>query len=177
MIINGAESGPLISRARNMVCEAFLESTATHLLFSDTDIVFQPNDVRFLLEARKPIVGALYYGILVGNLTSTFPVALSYQEGTLQSLDKAPDSLTRVDAVGMGLTLVRRDVIEALKPDHAENTPFAEMWYEDPRHPGTGRHHGEDRPGGAQAPAVHRHAVPSAVAIGTRTRDQGRARN
>lgn len=137
MIVQGAEGGPLISRARNMILERFLESDADYLLMTDTDVVFEPRDVRLLLEARKPIVGALYYGILGHNPASTFPVALTYQSGVLQSLDKAPERLSRVDAVGMGLTLIQRQVVEALDVDSAQNTPFAEMVI-------NGRHHGED---------------------------------
>ncbi len=143
LIVNGAEGGPLISRARNMLLERFLSTEADYLLMADTDVVFTANDVRLLLEARKPIVGALYYGILGGNPESTFPVALTYQglEGkpgkVLQSLDKAPRHLCRVGAVGMGLTLIRRDVVEALEPSSTLNKPFAERVYD-------GRHHGED---------------------------------
>lgn len=136
-IIKGAEGGPLISRARNMICEQFLETEADYLLMTDTDTVFGAEDVRLLLEARKPIVGALYFGILGGNPQSTFPVALTYQSGVLQSLDKVPDKHTKVDAVGMGLTLIRRDVIAGLQPSSALNHPFAEKVY-------NGRHHGED---------------------------------
>lgn len=141
-IIQGAEGGPLISRARNMVLERFLETEAEYILTTDTDTVFETEDVRFLLEADKPIVGALYFGILGGNPVSTFPVALTYQDGVLQSLDQAPDSLVRVDAVGMGLTLIRREVVEALEPDHELNKPFAEAIYKQPD--GSFRHHGED---------------------------------
>lgn len=143
LIVNGAEGGPLISRARNMLLERFLGTDADFLLMADTDIVFNPSDVRLLLEARKPIVGALYYGILGGNPESTFPVALSYQGlpgepgKVLQSLDKVPSKLSRVAAVGMGLTLIQRRVIEALEPNSALNKPFAERVYD-------GRHHGED---------------------------------
>lgn len=136
-IVKGAEGGPLISRARNMVLESFLETDADYLLFADTDVVFTPEDVRLLLKARKPIVGALYYGILGGNPNSTFPVALTEQNGVLQSLDKVPGTLSRVDAVGMGLTLITREVVEKLDPHSALNQPFAEKVY-------NGRHHGED---------------------------------
>lgn len=137
LIVNGAEGGPLISRARNMLLERFLKTDAQFLLMVDTDIVFTASDVRLLLQAGKPIVGALYYGILGHNPNSTFPVALTKRDGVLQSLDKTPKSLCRVDAVGMGLTLIRRDVVEALDPHSGLNRPFAEMIY-------NGRHHGED---------------------------------
>lgn len=137
LIIHGAESGPLISRARNLLLETFLRTRADYFLATDTDTVFDASHVQKLLEARKPIVGALYYGILGHNPQSTFPVALTEQGGVLQSLDKAPKRLTRVDALGMGLTLIRRDVIVALDPHSALNRPYAEKVY-------NGRHHGED---------------------------------
>lgn len=141
-IVQGAETGPLISRARNIILERFLQTEADYILCTDTDTVFESGDVRLLLEADKPIVGALYYGILGGNPNSTFPVALTYQNGVLQSLDQAPSGLTRVDAVGMGLTLIRREVVEALEPSSELNKPFAEGIYEQPD--GSSRHHGED---------------------------------
>ena len=137
LIVNGAESGPLIARSRNLLLERFLKTDADYMLMADTDVVFTPSDVRLLLEARKPIVGALYFGILGGNPESTFPVALTKQDGVVQSLDSVPDGLTRVDAVGMGLTLIERRVVESLDPHASLNRPFAEMVY-------NGRHHGED---------------------------------
>ena len=159
-IIKGAESGPLISRSRNLLLEHFLETDADYFLAADTDTVFNASDVRYLLEARKPIVGALYYGILGHNPNSTFPVALTKQNGVLQSLDKAPKRLTRVDALGMGLTLIRRDVIEKLGANSLKNHPFAEtIWcdkhgavcpqeageaFGEPTSCPTARHHGED---------------------------------
>jgi GT2 family glycosyltransferase len=141
--IFGAESGPLLSRARNLVLEQFLKTDCKYILMTDTDVVFEAKDVQELLRANKPIVGALYYGILGGNPNSTFPVALKYQkikgEGrVLASIDSIPKSpFVEVDALGMGLTLVKRSVIQALEPSSKLNTPFAEMIWD-------GRHHGED---------------------------------
>jgi hypothetical protein len=39
----------LVQRARNYVCDEFLRSDATHLMFIDSDIGFNPNDVLALL--------------------------------------------------------------------------------------------------------------------------------
>lgn len=135
-----AESGPLLSRARNQVCEAFLAHTdAGHLLFADSDMHFTPQDVLALYEAQKPIVGALYYGVQRDDM-STFPVALTKQDGVFKPLpaEEIPEhGCRRVDAVGMGLTLIKREVLESLDVNSTLLQPFAETVME-------GRAVGED---------------------------------
>lgn len=128
-----ARSGPLLSKARNMVAETFMESRSDYLLFVDTDIVFTPKDVLNLYAAKKDIVGALYFGAILED-ASTFPVALRFQDGAYRPIPKEeiPESgCIKVDSVGMGLTLIHRDVFEALPPDHTKLFPFAEMVIDD----------------------------------------------
>ena len=51
----------LISRARSTLVAAFLDNpTATHLLFVDADISFEPQQVERLLNINKDFTGALY---------------------------------------------------------------------------------------------------------------------
>lgn len=50
----------LITRARNYLTDEFLRSEFTHLLFIDSDIHFNPQDVIALLALDKDIIGAPY---------------------------------------------------------------------------------------------------------------------
>ena len=50
----------LITRCRNTLLGAFMEGSASHLLFVDSDIAFAPADVVRLLRAGKDIVAGLY---------------------------------------------------------------------------------------------------------------------
>ena len=53
-------SESLISRARNVCASAFLQSACTHMLFVDSDIVFDPCDVLKMVSHKKHVVCGLY---------------------------------------------------------------------------------------------------------------------
>jgi hypothetical protein len=50
----------LITRARNYLADEFLRSGYTHLLFLDSDIQFNPEDILTLLALDKDIIGGPY---------------------------------------------------------------------------------------------------------------------
>jgi hypothetical protein len=50
----------LITRARNYLTDEFLRSDFTHMLFIDSDIHFNPQDIIALLALDKDIIGAPY---------------------------------------------------------------------------------------------------------------------
>jgi len=50
----------LITRARNYLVDEFLRSDYTHLLFLDSDIHYDPNDVIALMALDKDIIGGPY---------------------------------------------------------------------------------------------------------------------
>jgi hypothetical protein len=50
----------LIQRARNLLASHFLKSDATHMMFIDADICFNPNDIFPMMEADKDIICGIY---------------------------------------------------------------------------------------------------------------------
>ena len=50
----------LIQRARNLLVSHFLKSDATHLMFIDADIHFNPADIIPMMEADKDIICGIY---------------------------------------------------------------------------------------------------------------------
>jgi GT2 family glycosyltransferase len=131
LIISDAYTGPLISRARCILAETFLATPAQYLLFVDTDIDFEPTFIGKLIAIDKPIVGALYYGVQHSDYSS-FPTALLQQEdGYYRPIGVIPDDTAEVDAVGMGFTLIKREVVEAIGADSEKLLPFAEGIWKD----------------------------------------------
>jgi hypothetical protein len=50
----------LITRARNSMAYDFMKSDATHLMFIDADIAFNPNDIPRMVDADKDIICGIY---------------------------------------------------------------------------------------------------------------------
>jgi hypothetical protein len=50
----------LITRARNYLVDEFLRSGYTHMMFIDSDIHFNPQDIIALLALDKDVVGGPY---------------------------------------------------------------------------------------------------------------------
>lgn len=50
----------LITRARNYLVDEFIRSGYTHLLFIDSDILFDPQDILAMLALNKDVIGAPY---------------------------------------------------------------------------------------------------------------------
>jgi hypothetical protein len=131
----------VIDRARNALAATFLQSDATHMVFIDGDIGFDPEALIELIKLmqrddRLAVVGApcpkrrinwnLVAAAAAKGLGQGKPAELERFAGvfTLDALD--PQVSFRVDEplelarVGTGLMAVRRDVIEALAARHPE---------------------------------------------------------
>jgi hypothetical protein len=116
----------LISRARSTLVAAFLDETqATHLLFVDADISFEPSQVERLLRIDKEFSGALYPlktidwdqipPRCVQNAETIRQAALSYV-GTfcLDAERKQDGDFATGTYVGGGFQLIRRTALQRM---------------------------------------------------------------
>lgn len=121
-------SGPLIARARNSVVEQWLEHFpwANWLLMVDSDMVFEPQALDFLLAhadpVHTPILGALCFS--VGQQANQvqykkLPTMLRFNEDASNfervSSGFVKGDIVEVDATGTAFLLVHKSVFEKIK--------------------------------------------------------------
>lgn len=118
-----------ISEQRNQLLRLFLESPAEYFFSVDSDMQFPPDILKKLKRYDRPIISALIYG--QNKDGSLFPVGKKFTNergSTVEPLvmsDVSDNGLTQVAAVGMGCTLIHREVIERLGTGPL--WPFAEI--------------------------------------------------
>ncbi len=116
----------LITRSRNTLVSSFLNDTsATHMLFVDADISFEPDQVMRLLEADKDVVAAMYpikdydwdtaahVNTKDGELLSAAALHYVGTPSVGQSAERDGDFVSAVYA-GTGMLLIKRVVIEMM---------------------------------------------------------------
>ena len=118
----------LITRSRNTLVARFLRSNATHLLFVDADIAFEPADVVRLLSHGKEVVGAPYPvrqhvwdAGTMGLVRAGEPVACAALRYVGEPCgDAGEDDLLPARYAGTGFLLIARTAIERLVAAYPE---------------------------------------------------------
>jgi hypothetical protein len=138
----------LITRARNYLVDEFLRSDCTHMLFIDSDIHYNPQDVVALLALDKDVIGGPYPKKSI-NWNSIAAAARNHPEmpaGELESLVgeyvfnvvKGTSQFTiteplEVLEIGTGFMMIKREVFTKMaeeypliryKPDHVGQANF-----------------------------------------------------
>jgi len=140
--LNGVDLRPLfvtrtaIQKARNFFATRVLDDTSfTHLLFIDADMGFRPQAIQRMLDFDKDFVGCVapqrsidldrFHEIArqVEDPRKARLVAQNYASSALIRTDLgdgrsgyvATDGFVRAQQVGMGLTLIKRSVLEAMR--------------------------------------------------------------
>jgi hypothetical protein len=104
----------LIPRARNKLCKYFLDiPNATHLLFIDSDIEFNPNDIVRLYLANKDVIGIAYALKKIYN-DKTIGVYNLLEKENNDDFDEALE-------IGTGLMLIKRHVLEKMIESEPDN--------------------------------------------------------
>jgi hypothetical protein len=115
----------LITRARNKLCKYFLDiPNATYLLFIDSDIEFNPNDIIRLYLADKDIIGIAYafkklyndktigvYNLLENSIASNTGCTVQ-EDSRASNTGYTNDDKEIIEAfeIGTGIMLIKRFV-------------------------------------------------------------------
>jgi len=93
-----------VNRARNSCAAKFLAGDATHLMFVDADIQFNPTDIVKLVAHDKDIVGGIYP-------QKTLPPKM-----VVNTLDngKREGDMVEVGTLGTGFMLIKRHVFQQM---------------------------------------------------------------
>ena len=121
----------LITRARNTLAYDFLDTDATHLMFIDADITFNPADIISMVKADKDIICGLYPKKEINWKTVAQAVksGVEYQDlpsytgsfvvnlvGDAAQATGDVNEPMEIDNGGTGFMLIKRNVFETLKP-------------------------------------------------------------
>jgi hypothetical protein len=121
----------LITRARNTLAYDFLDTDATHLMFIDADITFNPADIVSMVNADKDIICGLYPKKEINWKTVSEAVksGVEYQDlpsytgsfvvnlvGDVAQATGDVNEPMEIDNGGTGFMLIKRNVFETLKP-------------------------------------------------------------
>lgn len=103
----------LVTRARNMCSSIFLEDkTFTHMMFIDADVVWQPHDIKKLLDHDKECVIGVYpnkeYFWQQGNLSLA-------PSSVIENPNKITEGLVKVKYGATGFMLLARNALERIK--------------------------------------------------------------
>jgi hypothetical protein len=110
--------GPYIHANRNQLQSQFMDTGRDWLLSVDNDIVFTPNDVFALYHEADKRGPGIYHGTYV--LENGFQVCGVWNDDepyVYHNLVKLPEKPTEIGVVGLGFTLIHREVFEATGPE------------------------------------------------------------
>lgn len=109
--------GRPVAMARNNIVDQFLKTKATHLLFLDADMVFDANVLERLYSADKDIIGEMYVRKSFPHLPTPGIKHVTEDNGVMFEVIydwSGREPLFRVDVLGMGCTMIRREVFEKI---------------------------------------------------------------
>lgn len=109
----------VVSRARNLLAQDMLESNCDYLLFIDSDINFEPEDILRLMawgaDPKKGIVAAVPR---TRNENKVYIATLDYDENNDLTMNGM--GLVRANRVATAFMLVRREVFVTMTEAHPE---------------------------------------------------------
>lgn len=98
-----------VDKARDLSAETAIAEQAEYLFFIDHDVILPTKALLRLVARDADIASGLYF------TRSKPPFPLVFVDGH-PTMDWTPGDVVQVDAVGMGCTLIRRELFEQLEP-------------------------------------------------------------
>lgn len=99
-------SYPDLEDLRSMFLSIFYDKIdASHILFVDADMSFEPQLVLDMIDFDKPLVGCLYP-------KRTLPIA--WVGSALEGEQQIENGFLKVEGIGFGVTLISRDCVKAI---------------------------------------------------------------
>ena len=109
----------VVSRARNLLAQDMLESQCDYLMFIDSDINFEPEDIfRLMAWGNDPKKGIVAGVPRTRNENKVYIATLDYDEN--QELTMNGMGLVRAKRVATAFMLVRREVFVTMTEAHPE---------------------------------------------------------
>jgi hypothetical protein len=109
----------VVSRARNLLAQDMLESECTELLFIDSDINFEAEDIfRLMAWVSDPKMGIVAGVPRVRDVKPVYIATLDQDDSNQLTMN--PMGLVRAQRVATAFMMVRRDVFETLEREHPE---------------------------------------------------------
>jgi len=130
-----AANESLITKARNILVEGFIKSDATHMLFLDADLGFDPQDVIRMIQADKDLIGGQYakkkinwdvVKRVVQGCPDIPPHAINavIAESTFRPIGDQMsfrlDEPVEVESIATGMMLIRREVFTKMAAELPE---------------------------------------------------------
>lgn len=112
----------LVSRARNAAVAHFLaDKTATHLLFIDSDIIFEPEDIYRLIQADKEVVAGMYpKKYIVWDRLKENPNAERVDFPIGGNIRITEDNYIESEYLPTGFLMIKREAIQKIIDNHPE---------------------------------------------------------
>lgn len=109
----------VVSRARNILAQDMLDSDCTDLIFIDSDINFEADDIfRLMAWTSDPKKGIVAGVPRTRSTTKTYIATLDHDEDGQLTMNSM--GLVRAKRVATAFMMVRRDVFETLDAAHPE---------------------------------------------------------
>jgi glycosyltransferase involved in cell wall biosynthesis len=109
----------VVSRARNLLVQDLLESDCEYLMFIDSDINFEPEDIlRLMVWAQDPKKGIVAGVPRIRDVNKTYIASLDHDENGELTMNGT--GLVRATRVATAFMLIQRRVIEDMIAAHPE---------------------------------------------------------